>query len=224
MLQLLIGVIRDPTLYRANSAVKERAAAEYKARRPAAMAKGGYKCAFCGYVSKQFNECHHLDGNHANNSESNFAIADTLCHGYHHLGQRASQDRFASDNLRDRTRLVAVPEISAGDLNLLQRMIGVALLDEKEAPHAMKLFGHLDARRRPVTEAFGTCETGDFAAAMASIDAESYTHRASVVGDMRLLFHTEVLKNEGQRFLKEFPALPVDTWGGVAKDAHRTAA
>jgi intracellular multiplication protein IcmJ len=224
MLKLLIGVIRDKTLFRANSVVRERADAEYKAKRPGAMAKGRYKCVFCGHTSRLFNECHHMDGNHANNTDENFAVVDTLCHAYQHVGQRASQDRFASDNLRDRTLVAAIPEISAADLNLLQRAIGVALSDEKEAPHAKALLKILADRHRAVKDAFGTFETGDFAAAMSTLDDESYKHRGSVLGDLRLLFHAEVLKHEGDRFKKEFPALPIDTWGGVANDAQRTAA
>jgi intracellular multiplication protein IcmJ len=224
MLKLLLGVIRDTKLFRSNSVVRERADAEYKARRPGAMARGRYRCVFCGYTSQKFNECHHIDGDHANNTNENFAVVDTLCHAYQHVGQRASQDRFASDNLRDRTLIAAVPEISATDLNLLQRALGVALSDEKEAPTAQLLLKRLANRAKPVKEAFGTFETGDFSAGMATLDDESYKHRGSVMGDLRLLFHAEVLKHEGDRFMKEFPALPVDTWGGVADDATRTSA
>ena len=50
--QLLIGAIRDAKLFRKNSAGSGAADAEYKARRPAVMAKGQYRCVFCGQIGR----------------------------------------------------------------------------------------------------------------------------------------------------------------------------
>jgi intracellular multiplication protein IcmJ len=218
---LLLGVIRDARYYRGNNASRERADAEYKARRPAAMAAGKYKCVYCGHQSQK-NECHHDDGNHANNSPENFRVVDTLCHAYHHLGQRAASERNAADNLGDRTIVAAIPEISAEDLNLLQRAAGAALLDEKEAPVARQILQRLAKRAKPVGEAFNTFMPGDFAAAMVKLDDVAYQHRGTVIGPLRMLFHEDLLKNQGQKFKEDFPAVPVSTWDGIAADADRT--
>lgn len=223
-MQLLLGVIRDARYYRANSAARERADAEYRARRPAAMAAAKYKCVYCGHQSQKHNECHHFDGNHANNAPENLKCVDTLCHAYHHVGQRAASERNAADNLGDRTIFAAIPEISAQDLNLLQRVAGVALLDEKEAPMAKLILQRLARRHKPVGEAFGTFMPGDFAAAMATLDDQAYEHRSTVMGRLRMLFHEDVLRTQGQRFKEDFPALPVSTWEAIAADADRTDA
>lgn len=214
--ELKVGVIRDSSLYRANSAGRERADAEYRAVRPSAMATGKYTCAFCGWVSRKNNECHHRDGNHANNSPENFAVADTLCHGYHHLGQRASQDRFAPDNLGDKTVLAAIPEISAADLNLLQRALGVALLDgDKDT--AREIMKVLAERAQAVKASLGTYRPGDIAAAMVRLSDVEYESRDHVCAPLRLLFNQDTLEAEGKKFKEDFPGLPFDSWTSVFK-------
>jgi intracellular multiplication protein IcmJ len=218
-LQLLVSVVRNAAHYRPNNPRREAADAEYKARRPAALERAKYKCVYCGYVSRS-NECHHIDGNHANNDETNFAVVDTLCHGYHHLGQRATQNPMNADSLGKKTVLAAVPELSAQSLNLLQRAIGVALLDEKEAEIARAISKCLTDRTRPVLEAFGTFEPGDFAAALCEMPADAYEARASVVGGLRLLFHRDILKHEGLRFKAEFASLPLSSWEDIYKHAQ----
>ncbi|MEJ8837584.1 hypothetical protein [Ramlibacter sp. AN1133] len=220
MSKLQLGVIRDERYYRANNAQRERADAEYRARRPASMAAGKYRCIYCGHESQKHNECHHMDGNHANNAPDNHKVVDTLCHAYHHLGQRAASERFAADNLGDRTILAAIPEISAEDLNLLQRIAGVALLDPKEAPMAKQVLQTLAKRHRPVGEAFGTFLPGDFAAAMVRLDEEAYQHRGTTMGKLRMLFHEDFLRKQGEKFKDDYPALPVQTWERIAADAE----
>ncbi len=182
------------------------------------MERGAYKCVYCGYVSRS-NECHHIDGNHANNDDANHAVVDTLCHSYQHLGQQATQNPLNADSIGNRTALAVVPELSAQTLNLLQRAIGVALLDEREAQVAKAISKSLTQRTRPVLEAFGTFKPREFAAAMYQMSAQAYEARATVVGDLRLLFHTGILKAEGARFRSEFPALPISTWEDVFKHA-----
>lgn len=223
ILDLCIGVIRDAALYRTNSSARQRADAEYKAVRPRVMASQNYRCRFCGYTSKS-NHCHHLDGNHANNVESNFVVADALCHAYHHLGQQASQDQFAPENLGKKTVLSIVPELSAGDCNLLQRAIGVALKDPAEAEMAKAIHKLLMDRAAPVKDAFGTFHTGDFAAAMSQMNDEDFDNRDAVVGDLRLVFREDVLKHEGSQFLAENTSLPFSSWSNIAKNAQDSRA
>lgn len=223
LLDLCIGVIRDASLYRTNNNARLKADAEYKAVRPRVMSDQQYKCRFCGYTSQKFNQCHHLDGNHAHNEASNFAVADALCHAYHHLGQTGSQDQFAPENMGAKTVVAAVPEMTAADLNLLQRAIGVALLDPEEADTARELHDILFKRAVPVQEAFGSFRTGDFAGAMAKLDDEEFANRPHVVGDLRLIFREDVLKNEGRHFLEDFTSLPFKSWDAIQNAHNKTA-
>jgi hypothetical protein len=220
--KLVIGVIRNEKNFRANNAKRARADAEFAAVKPKVMERLKYQCAFCALASAKYSECHHLDGNHSNNREDNFVAVDTLCHAYHHIGHLGSQDRFASDNMGEagKTVLAAVPEISASDLNLLQRAIGVAMLEDKESSVAKDLHARLIKRHEPVTEVFGTSSVRDFGAAMATMDDESYLNRDSVVSDLRVVFHADILKNEGRKFLEDFSGLPYKSWENVFKNAY----
>lgn len=225
-LKLLPGVIRDQSLYRPNNPQRARADAEYEARRPRALEAQQYRCAACGYSSKMFSECHHRDGDHANNADDNLVVVDTLCHAYQHLGQvGGSNGQYAADNLGGKnqrlTLLAAIPELPAEDTNLLQRAIGAAMRDEGEAEMAKRIAKRLAARSKPVQEAFGTFFPADFGAAMLSpqMDDASYDARGTVIGDLRLLFSQQVLLNEGGRFLQDFPSLPASTWNDVVKNA-----
>lgn len=217
--ELKPGVIRDSRLFRANNAAKESANAEYKAVRPAVMQRGKYTCVFCAWVSRKNNECHHKDGNHANNTEENLVVADNLCHGYHHLGQRASQEMHLPGALGDKTVLAAIPEISASDLNLLQRALGVALLQEDARESAKELLDILAGRAEAVEAALGTFKPGDVAAAMARMTNEEYEHRDPVCYPLRVLFRHDVLESEGRKFQEDFPGLPFETWNAVLKNA-----
>jgi len=222
-----MGVIRDQSLYRPNNPMRERADQEYEARRPRVLAAQQYRCAACGYTSKSFIECHHQDGNHANNSDENLLAVDTLCHAYQHVGQQGGSNRqYAADNMGGKgqrmTLVAAVPELRAEDVNLLQRAIGAALLDPQEEAMAKRIHKRLSERTIPVREAFGTFFPEDFGAAMLKsvLSDESYEARGTVIGDLRLLFGQEVVLNEGRRFLQDFPSLPASTWGDVVKHAQ----
>ncbi len=218
--ELVMGVIRDASFYRPNNPRRERADTEYKAVRPAFVKKRDHKCEFCGFQSVKYIECHHSDGDHSNNAESNFIAADTLCHAYHHIGQHGGRQRFAADALRDKTLCAAIPEVSIADMNLLQRAIGVALLDEANAAEARAILKALVDRKEPVREAFESYYPEDFAAAMMSMKDEAYSHRESVVGGLRLIFHVDVLKHEGQRFVEENASMPLSTWDSIAPKVH----
>ncbi len=223
LMDLCVGVIRDAAKYRTNSSTRLRADAEYQAVRPKVMENQGYRCQFCGHTSRK-NHCHHLDGDHNNNVPENMVAADTLCHAYHHLGQQASQDQFAHDNLGgNKTILAAIPELSAADLNLLQRAIGVALLDPAEAEVARAAHKLLSDRAEVVRESFGSFHTGDLGAGMTKLNDDEYANRVHVVGDLRLVFRENVLKNEGSRFLEDFASLPLKSWESV-KNAHNKSA
>lgn len=220
---LRIGVIRDSAYYRANSALRDRADAEYKAVRPASMAKGKYTCVYCNWVSREHNECHHKDGNHANNDQSNHLVVDSLCHGYHHIGQRASQERFSADNLGDKTLIAAIPELTAEDLNLLQRAIGVALLDEGEDKEiAREILQILSDRATAVKNALGTFRPGDIAAAMARLSDMQYEERDAVCAPMRVLFRQDLLEAEGRKFKKDYPGLPLESWPAIFREDAAT--
>jgi intracellular multiplication protein IcmJ len=215
-LHLLLGVIRNAAYFRQNNRNRAASEAEFAQAKPRVKARDRDQCVFCGYES-QSNEVHHLDGNHANNALENLAVADPLCHACNHVGQLASEEATGSDSLRHKSLVAAVPELDVGTFNLLQRALGVALDDPEHAEMANRIFKRLSARAAPVKDAFGTFLPGDFGAAMAELDDQGFECRGAVIGDLRLIFKADVLKQSGKVFKKDFAGLSVQTWETVAK-------
>jgi len=218
--KLVIGIKR--MRFRANDARRKAADAEYRAIRPGFIEQSNGRCRYCNYSSKKHNEVHHLDDDHHNNDRSNFAIACRACHPYQHIGEPSKAGDLAGEGLGSATLLAAIPEISAQDLNHLQRAIGAALLDPKEAHAARAILEHLvEERCRPVKEVWETCLPVNFAAALAQLSQQEYLQRDRTVGHLRIIFNEGILEQFGRQLLLDYPALPVKTWEGVAADVGR---
>jgi len=82
---LVIGIKRK--LHRRDDEHAKKADAIFNAQRNSALKRSNYCCVFCGAKSLKFNEVHHLDDNHHNNSPENLVAICKLCHPYHHIGQ-----------------------------------------------------------------------------------------------------------------------------------------
>ncbi len=218
--KLVIGIKR--LRFRANDARREAADKEYKAVRPGFIERSNGRCLYCNYSSKRHNEVHHLDDDHHNNAPSNFAIACRACHPYQHIGEPSKAGDMAGEGLGSKTLLAAIPEVSAQDMNHLQRAIGTALLDPIEAHAARAILEHLvEERCRPVKEVWETCLPINFAAALAQLNPQEYQQREASVGHLRIVFNEGVLEQFGRQMLLDYPALPVKSWEGVASDVGR---
>ncbi len=223
LLSLIIGIKRS--VFRANDPRRLRSDAEFRARRPHALARNQHRCAGCGYESKQGGhlDVHHLDDNHDNNADENLVPACHACHPYQHVGELAKRNRsdpadveMGGEGLGRQSLLALIPELDPADLNLLQRAIGVALLDPQLAPIARKLHSRLEKRAGWVVAEFGTCKPADFAAAMSRLSDDEYAFREDSVADVRLLFSEMHLNKMGRQFLVDNPSMPIASWPMVA--------
>lgn len=217
MLKLILSIKRST--FRENDPRASKANAEAKAKRPLALARGNYKCQGCGYTTSSAEpkmDIHHKDDDHHNNSDENLVCACHACHAYQHVGQVGGKDSPGED-LGDKTILAEVPELSAADFNLLQRAIGAALNDPKEAVMAERLLNVLAERIKPVVADFRTCEPIKFAQAMAQLSPQEYESREEVVKDLRLIFKTTKLKDFGGEFLADNPSMPVESWEAIER-------
>lgn len=221
VLKLILGVKR--LRFRANDARSGKADAEFKAKRKPALMRQGYRCAGCGYKSSEkFShlDIHHADDDHHNNEDANLLVACHTCHPYQHVGELVRRTDIPAEGLGGRTKIVSVPEVSAADLNLLQRAIGAALHNPDEAVYAAKMLEVLESRQLDVKADFGTAAPADFAGAMFNLSQQEYEHRADAIEDLRIVFNKEVLKIIGTEFLLDNPSMPVDRWASVAKSVE----
>lgn len=211
-LELVPGIKRRA--FRGEDPRSKAADAEYQAKRPGALRRQNHVCGACGYRSEG-NQIHHLDDDHGNNSDGNLGCACILCHPYQHVGEASRATEALGEGLGKSMVLSMIPELSAVDLNHLQRVLGVALDDPAERPHAERIHAALTARADSTVESFGTAKTADFAAAMSQMEDDDYQARGDALLPLRLVFSPYYLRQVAKKFSAEHPALAVNSWGAV---------
>jgi intracellular multiplication protein IcmJ len=214
---LCIGIKRAE--FRVNDAGAKQADVVFESRRDASLQKAGYRCVRCGYESSEdlirkkrtTLHVHHLDDDHHNNEPDNHAPHCSLDHAYHHIGCNAPTSGGAAGWARQMV-IGYAPEVSAEDMNQLQRAIGAALNDPKEAEVAKEILSLLGALALPVRDVFESFQASDFAAGFAGMSPSEYEARPQYVSGLRVLFHPNILKQVGSDMILDAPLSPVKSW------------
>lgn len=227
---LRIGIKRKT--HRRDDVRAAQADAEFTAVRQRALERSGYLCVDCGYKSLPTSnkgagagagtgkvgsslQVHHVNDDHADNREENLAAKSALCHAYHHVGCDAAGPDGCG-GWSSRMRVAYAPELSAADLNLLQLAVGVAMdAGGAQKAAAQAIYTHLMHLTQPVSEAWGTSEAKNFAAALERLTATQYEHRR--VGDLRLVFHPDLLKSQAENWHKDYSMLTPPAWPSLTK-------
>lgn len=223
-----IGIKRG--LHRRDDASAKEADVEFATVREAVLRQHGWRCVDCGWKSESRSDArgllrgetaprtslqvHHVDDNHANNSEDNLVPKCALDHAYHHIGCDAPTPG-GHEGLASRMRIAHAPWLAASDLNLLQMAIGAAWNDPAQKDAARAIYGFLMVLGRVVQEAWGTHHAKDFAAAMQALTQAQYESRR--VDDLRVLFHPDVLQDVATAWERDYPLLPPASWSEVVK-------
>ncbi|HEY6436404.1 MAG TPA: type IVB secretion system protein IcmJDotN [Ignavibacteriaceae bacterium] len=95
-----------------------------------------HTCGYCGFPATKFQEVHHIDNDHDNNSEENLVTICSLCHACHHIGLAGALKRGT---------LVYLPEITQQDLHWMIRWISLSVYSDD-------MGGYLDTPRRMFSE------------------------------------------------------------------------
>src|SRR5690554_7898806 len=118
LLPLILSVKRSR--FRMDDPTADHANREFVGKRPSILERDRYKCRFCGFKAKKWQEVHHVNNDHQDNSDINLVTACPLCHLVHHVG-------FAG--MRQAAQLIYIdPEVkvSQRDLNQLVRALWIA--------------------------------------------------------------------------------------------------
>lgn len=220
----VVGVSRNN--WRENDPHADAADAEYRAKRPAALAREQFTCRDCKVISQGGMEIHHQDCNHANNDEANLGCACVLCHPVNHIGELSSRHgRVDSSEVvgGGGVQLGYLPDLSQADLSNLFRTIGHVLQHGTEAQRleAESIYQSLCAYSQYVEAAWGTSSASYFAIALKECSPEVYEQRAEPLRGIRVLFTMDAVRNLSAKFSKEFASLPLLSWGTIA--AQRTS-
>jgi hypothetical protein len=220
MSDLRIGIKRAS--FRANDAGAGKADAVFAAVRDGALGNARYRCAHCGLESvpsaaakgkRSSLQVHHEDDDHANNDPPNLTAVCSLDHAVHHIGCDAPSPG-GSLGWASQMRIAYLPELTPADVNLWQRAMGAAMMDPEHAEVSKEMCRVRSVLCKPVMDVYGTHHSKDFAAAMAAMTDDEYADRD--VGELRVLFHPEILKIAGAEMLADNPVMGVRAWKVIA--------
>jgi hypothetical protein len=224
MLELVPGVSRN--VFRDNDPQSAAADAEYKALRPGALARHKHTCQFCSVESVEGMEVHHLDCNHANNSQDNLKPACVLCHPVNHLGEIAARfTRMDQSEIAGKyVSLSYLPDLSQQDLSHLLRTIGFVINEgtEPQKEEATALYEHLLSYSGYVEGAWGSSDASHFAIALRECSAPVYEARVIPMAGIKLVFSIEAVKKLAKKFMSEFRSLPIAAWEAISKQRYPT--
>lgn len=189
------------------------------------LALADRRCHFCGLRAEKWQEVHHLDDDHTNQSQSNLVCACPLCHQVFHLGLAG---------MHDGGMLIYAPEFSQVDLNALTVAIWLAVASGSEyAAEAQRVYEDLRNRNFYVTSIFREWAydakieihepfsfTPDLLAnALIELPEDVYQQRAELLAGLRLLPKDERYKDRIEYWVGYFgKTLPVGQWKSLVKD------
>ncbi|QTP13330.1 HNH endonuclease [Serratia symbiotica] len=99
---------------------------KYKAVREKVLIRDKYTCSHCEFKFNHYQEVHHSDDDHSNQSDENLTTICGLCHQVYHLGMTA---------LRGSGFIAFIPELTQTQVNSLARTIFMQMnrLDESSS-------------------------------------------------------------------------------------------
>jgi intracellular multiplication protein IcmJ len=194
----------------------------FVAKRSGVLAVADHRCHYCDTRIDKWQEVHHEDDDHANNSDRNLKCACPLCHQVFHLGLAG---------LHDGGDIIYCPEFSQVELNALTLSIWLAIASGGEyASGARQVYEDLSNRNYAVTtivRQWGMSAdirlqepfrfTPDMLAnALMLLPEEHYANRQQLLGGLRLLPKDGRFGDQLKYWVKYFgKALPSSHWAKI---------
>lgn len=91
MRKLELSVKRS--IFRHDDPEKEHYDEEFSNTRQSILERDRFTCHYCGLQSRKWQEIHHIDDNHANNTPKNLVTVCVLCHACFHIGFSGQKKR-----------------------------------------------------------------------------------------------------------------------------------
>lgn len=195
---------------------------KYKSVWDKVWARDKNRCYYCGFTAKKYQEIHHLNNDHDDNSMDNLVTVCPLCHQNFHLDTASTTNGG---------KIIWLPEFSQQELNYLCRAIFIAIeeaeqaeLEQKEVIGFAKIARMLEsslAERTLITEQHihpGASDPANFANALINMSEEQYERRNLFITPFKLLhlksrfpIQTKYWKNN------TFGSVPVESWINLIK-------
>lgn len=187
------------------------------------MERDDHTCFYCGFRSDKFQEVHHLNDDHDDNTENNLVTVCPLCHQSHHLN---------AASINNGATLIWLPELTQQELNHLCRVMFIAEQIKDDSGGSSKnfivdnayswIYGDLmETRKRTLEEKFGTgsSDLGIFAQILLDIKTENpkqYRARADWIRSFKLLHKPARFYLQTQYWKENVINMPVYRWVSLA--------
>ncbi len=206
--------------WRMNDAGSTDADAEFQIVRRNALDRDDYTCALCKFKAAKWQEVHHVNDDHSDNTLSNLMTVCSFCHMCQHIGLAGRNEEAV---------LVWLPEIPQATLHHLVRTIlvgqrwaetatqaraaraEVVKQAQATAAGANRLMGELRAREDQAEQMMGTSDLLEIANIMLATPDDVYERRHEFLHGFRML-PLGVRFNDGSRGKEDVMAKMVDSW------------
>ena len=165
--------------WRADDEMRAATDDSFKQIKQKILKRDDHSCFFCGFKSLRWQEIHHFDSDHYNNSPENLTTICIFCHMVFHIGRAG---------LAGEAELIWLPEISQAALSHLARNIYVGLRAKgptataSEAVYSALRIRAEDARRR-----LGSSDPADLGEALLAVNEKTYDRRGTVLEGVRIM-------------------------------------
>lgn len=176
----ILGVKRK--LWRRDDEHASPADLAFQSTRKAVLSRDDFTCFYCRFKAEKYQEVHHKDDDHKNNSEANLLTVCNLCHQVFHIGMCA---------MRGGGFFAAIPELTQTQVNNIARAILVgSLLSDKHCDKLLGLYAVLEYRGSNTLKRLYGVDISDpyvFAEILSLGDETLYRKRAALLSPLRLV-------------------------------------
>ena len=209
---LILGVKRS--VFRTDDPNSEHSSKEFKSIRKEILQENKYACHYCGFQSKKFQEVHHLNDDHSDNSKSNLVVACPLCHSCNHIGLASIQDKgclvyidpklgITQEMLNHIVRTLWVMEKSD---DKLKRLTAISIMS--------RLYKQSHAARKLI----GSSEPEALAQVMLEMSDKEYKSRSKKIKGMYLLPFKDYYENHVEYYANfVYKNIPIEAWDDIAR-------
>lgn len=168
-------------------------------------------CFYCNFTAEKFQEVHHINDNHSNNSESNLTTICPLCHGCKHIGL---------SGLDEKGFLIYQKEISQVEMNIIIKTIWVGLESKNEdVQERCNFFLDKLYSLKKIADEKLTSDPATLSTLLLDMDDNEYSERQKKLKNFILVPRMEAYRRQSKYWAEEvYNGVPASEWLKITKN------
>lgn len=210
--KLLLGVKRSR--FRVDDPDSDHSSRQFMSLRKEALTSQNYTCHYCGFQAKKYQEVHHLDDDHSNNSDDNLVVTCPLCHACNHIGLASVKNKGCL------IYIDPAQGVTQESLNQMVRVLWVmeSAEDKISRLSAISILSRLYKQSHSARKLIGTAEPMALAQMMLEMSDEEYANRESKLRGLYLLPFKDYFQRDVDYYTNVvFKNVPASMWGKAAQ-------